>query len=199
MLVMLLLGVLYGRLGGVLNPEEGRTPGCGGVLLRGGVRDSRAAIVSTIPRHKLPTHMIDHFVGTRKAPTVLMRGVIWRESRVWIPAVLDGILQRVDPPGMAAGHLDNVHVAEKDDHRRHQVRDRSHEPRVAGTAGPNHHTAVHGYHIADGPPAQEGRAAGGQSLQPDPQDHGAGPPQGAAGAVAQAVHYGVVAVQGDGS
>lgn len=99
---------------------------------------------------------------------------------------------------MAAGHLHNVHVAEEDDHCRDEVGESGHEGGVAGTAGPVHRAAVHGRHKADRAPAQKGRAAGDQSLQPDPQDHSAGPPQGAAGAVAQAVHDGVVAVEGDG-
>lgn len=105
----------------------------------------------------------------------------------------------MNPSGVAAGHLDDVHVAEEDDHCRYEVGEGSHESRVAGTAGPVDCTAVHGNHIADGAPAQQGRATGDQSLQPDPQDHSTGPPQRAAGGVAQAVHDGVVAVEGDSS
>ena len=99
---------------------------------------------------------------------------------------------------MAACHLDDVHVAEEDDHGRDDVGQSSHEGSVAGTALPVDCTAEHGNHIADGAPAQQGGTTGDQSLQPDPQDHSADPPHGAAGAVAQAVHDGVVAVQGDG-
>lgn len=100
---------------------------------------------------------------------------------------------------MAASHLDDVHVTEENDHCRYEVREGSHERCVAGTAGPVDCTAVHGNHIGDGAPTQKWGAAGSESLQPDPQDHSTGPPQGAAGAVAQAVHDGVVAVEGNSS
>lgn len=105
----------------------------------------------------------------------------------------------MNPPGVAAGHLDDVHVAEEDDHCWYEVGEGSHESRVAGTAGPVDRAAVHGNHIADGAPAQQGRTTGDQSLQPDPQDHGRGSPQGAAGAVAQAVYDGMVAVESNSS
>lgn len=99
---------------------------------------------------------------------------------------------------MAACHFDNVHVTEENDHGWHEVREGSHEYRVAGTAGPVDCTAVHGIHVADGAPAQKWGAAGRESLEPDPQNHSTGAPQGAAGAVAEAVHDGVVAVEGNG-
>lgn len=105
----------------------------------------------------------------------------------------------MNPPGVAAGHFHNVHIAEEDDHSRYEVADRSHERSVAGTAGPVDCTDVHGTYVADRAPAQEGRAAGGKGLQPDPQDHSTGPPQGTAGAVSQAIHDGVVSVQGNSS
>lgn len=101
----------------------------------------------------------------------------------------------MNPPGVAAGHFDNINVTKKDDRCRYDIGEGSHESRVAGTAGPVDGADVHGIYIADGAPAQEGRATGGQSLQPDPQDHRRRPPQGAAGAVVQAVYDGVVAVK----
>lgn len=105
----------------------------------------------------------------------------------------------MNPPGVTASHLDNLGIAEEDDHSRYEVGECSHESGVAGTAGPVDCTAVHGSNIADGAPSQQRRTTGGQGLQPDPQDHTTSPPQGAAGAVAQAVHDGVVAVEGNSS
>ena len=200
--VIVLLGVLQGRLGGALGQEGQQAPGWRTILLCGRVRESGADVtplLSTDLGHKPSTYMVDEPRRALRAPTVLMRGIALSQGRVWTPAALDRVLQGVDPPGVAAGHLHNVHVAEEDDHCRDGVGESSHEGGVAGTAGPVHRTAVHGRHVADGAPAQEGRATGDQSLQPDPQDHGAGPPQGAAGAVTQAVHDGVVAVEGDRS
>lgn len=111
---------------------------------------------------------------------------------------LNGVRQRMDPPDVAAGHLDDAHITEEDDCSRYEVRDGSHEHCVAGAAAPGDRAGVHGRHVGHRAPAEQWGAAGGQSLQPDPQDHSAGAPQGAAGAVAQAVHDGVVAVEGDG-
>lgn len=198
MVTVVLLGVLQGRLGRALSQEGEQTSGWRVTLLCRWIRESRIAIISFLTtdlRNKLSTYMIDHLRGAVEAPTLLLRWI----TRAWIPAALDRVLQSMNPSGVAACHLDDVHVAEEDDHSRHGVGKGSHASRVAGTAGPVDCTAVHGNHITDRAPAQQGRATGDQCLQPDPQDHSTGPPKGAAGAVAQAVHDGVVAIEGNSS
>lgn len=100
---------------------------------------------------------------------------------------------------MASSHLHDVPITEEDDHGRGEVREHSHKARVAGSAGPVNCTAVHGNHVADRAPAEKRWAAGGQGLQPDPQNHSTSAPQSAARAVAQTVDDGMVTVKGDGS
>lgn len=203
MMVMVLMGVLQRGVGGALSQEGEQTSGRRAILLCCRLRERRADITPLLSAdlgHKLSTHMINQCcrAAAVEAPTGPARGIPGSGGRAWIPAALDRVLQSVNPPGMAASHRDNVHIAEEDDRRRDEVRQGSHESRVAGTAGPVDRTAEHGNHVADGAPAQQRRTTGHQSLQPDPQDHGTGPPQGAAGVVEQAVHDGVVAVEGNG-
>ena len=105
----------------------------------------------------------------------------------------------MDPPSVAAGHAHDLHVAEEDDRGGQEEREGGHEEGVGGAAGPVHGAAEHGAHVVHRAPAHQGGAAGESRLNPDPEDDCPGPPSCAAWAVAQAVHYGVVAVQSDGS
>lgn len=196
MIVLVLLGVLGGRLGGGLRQEGEQLSGCGRMLF---CRISNCGSNIALLGQKVSTYMMDQRRGTARVLTALPRRTTGGRTGVQAPAALDRVLQGVDPPGVASSHLHDVHITEEDDQRRGEVREHGHEGRVAGSAGPVYRAAVHGNHVADGAPAEERRAAGGQGLQPDPQDHSTGPPQGAARAVVQAVHDGMVPVQGDGS
>lgn len=198
MVVMVLLGVMKVWLGGTVSEDRKQSSRCGAALLCSRIRKNWPNIIplfSTDVRHKLSTHMIDQSGGAVEALKARARWITRSERRVWNPAALNRILKCMNPPGMAAGHLDDVYVTEEDHHCRNEVGEGRHKSSVAGTAAPVNCTAVHGNHIADRAPAQQGRATGDQSLQPDPQHHDERPPQGAAGAVAQAVHDGVVAVK----
>lgn len=196
MMVLVLRGVLGGWLGGGLHQEGEQSSWCGHMLF---CRISNWGSNIALLGQKVPTYMMDQCRGTVRVLTVLLRGTTGGRARGQTPAALDRVLQGVDPPGVASSHLHDVHITEEDDQRRGEVWEHSYESRVAGSAGPVDRTAVHGNHVADGAPAEERRAAGGQGLQPDPQDHSTGPPQRAARAVVQTVHDGMVPVQGDGS
>lgn len=115
------------------------------------------------------------------------------------PVAVELVLQTVDPTGVTAGHTHNLHVAEENDGGGQKERHSGHEDGVGGAAGPAHRTAEHGPHIFHLAPAQQRGTAGEGCLDPDPQDCCPGPPGCATRAVAQAVHYGVIAVHSNGS
>lgn len=98
---------------------------------------------------------------------------------------------------MAAGHPDDARIAEEDGGGWHKVRQDGDAHSVAGAAGPVDPAVVDGIYVAEGAPAGQRRAVDDQRLQPDPQDGGGGAPQGGEGAIGQAIHDGVVAVQGN--
>lgn len=100
---------------------------------------------------------------------------------------------------MATGHPDDAHVAEEDDSGGHKVKEDGGAHRVARAPGPVDPAVEHGPHIVEGAPADQRREADDQRLNPDPQNGNDGAPHCGDGAVVQAVHDGVVAVQSNDS